>query len=246
LLTPLFAIQHQVAFITLECINAGNIIVHAPKAGEDITGFIKKSRNAFVDMLGPLEDVARATDNAGFYNQVNALRQASGKSTRNLMEAQTDLAGHVVGKSARDILKPIKDSGKRKEFQEYVFHKHNIDRYREGKPVFGEKGYTAEQSKQVINELANGNPEFVKAGDEVVQYFKNLKQVQVDGGVMTKETADFLDEVYENYIPTYREVSKQVSALNNRIGVKNPKMAKGSERNILSLEEQMVMAEGYL
>jgi hypothetical protein len=75
------------------------------------------------------------------------------------------------------------------------------------KPVFG-YGVSAMDSAAESEALERAHPEFEELAEQVYQYSKNLMQYRVDSGLLTREQADHIEEVYPHYVPTYRVTAK--------------------------------------
>ena len=107
------------------------------------------------------------------------------------------------------------------------------------KPVFGES-VTAEQSKQIVEELEFNNPEFADWANEIYEYNRALRDILVENGVISQETSDYFETIYPHYVPIQR-VDKNGKAINvpldtNRTGVNTPiKRATGGNSDIMPL-----------
>ena len=118
-----------------------------------------------------------------------------------------------------------------------------IDKYEkaQNKPVFG-KTVTSENSKNAVREFEKEHPEFKEYAEDIRKWNTNLQQFRVDTGLISQEQADLMNEIYPNYVPTYRDVNGISGATKNgntvRI-VNTIKKATGSSRDILPLHEQM-------
>lgn len=151
---------------------------------------------------------------------------------------QTDAYGNIIGRSIYDIMDDIGKKN-RQDFGEYLSLLHNPARIEEGKPVRSE---SAEQSRELVAKLEEKHPQFKRLADEIHQFNKNRLQLEVDTGLRTQESADYLIETYPYYIPTYRDMPghkkgsffSRVQDGRHRLEVKtNQKKATGSDLNIL-------------
>jgi hypothetical protein len=207
---------------------------------QKIPSLIKdKSERVYQELISknvPLEKIGGKANIQGA--NINRMQ---GTIEYNIKNSQTAMDGSKLGKSADELFKYI-DEAKKTDFYDYVLNKHNIQRYEQGKPVFGE-GFDSKYSADAVKAYEAKHPEFKDAQKEVTQYFENLKREWgVKSGLISKETADLLTEMYPNYVPTYRamdlpkgleDYAKTVSAFT--------KKAKGSERFILPIDDQMKM-----
>jgi len=173
--------------------------------------------------------------------QGSNLNRTQGSIEYNVIEKQTNMKGKDVGKSVVDIYSEIKETDK-KNFFDYMLNKHNIDRWKLDKPVFGSTVDDITSSENVAR-LEQSNPEFDAKQKEVTKYFQNLMQEWgVNSGLVSKESATMLNERYPNYVPTYRakDIPKSMSNGNQNVA-QIIKKAEGSESDILPIDQQMIM-----
>ncbi len=155
-----------------------------------------------------------------------------------------------VSKSLNEIREQVESTGLTKEFYEYMYHKHNIDRMRldktyeiENKPVFG-YNVTADQSVQKVRELENLYPDFMLYAQDVYDYLEADRNVLVESGVISEETAQLWKDMYPHYVPI-RRAGHTGNAINvpldtGRTGVNAPiKKATGGNQDILPLFDTM-------
>jgi len=173
--------------------------------------------------------------------QSSNLNRTLGSIEHNVVGNQTDMIGNNIGKSVVEIFDNVQSKDKEGLF-DYIFHKHNIDRAAEGKPVFGET-IDSEYSRNFVKNYEANNPNAVQTQQEIVGYFNNLlNQWAVPSGLTSKDTADFLNDLYKNYVPTVRvkNLPKSLSQGNQTVA-QVLKRAKGSEDKILPLDQMMIM-----
>lgn len=234
--------------------NVASVMEQAKRDKESIKTEVKSAsttlKRLLVDDFAQFENIAKeigGKEGDDLIAQINAVRKTENKTGAWIETARTNFDGQIIGKSLKDIFEPFFKRGKAlpvyEDFQHYVFNKHNIDRMREGKPVYGED-WTAEKSKQVVSELDKKYPWFKEKQQEVVDYFKDLRQMKVDSGILSKDKSDMLENMYKNYVSTYRQVNKSVldksrGDLKVNSGVRK---AKGSDLDLLPLHEQMANA----
>lgn len=107
------------------------------------------------------------------------------------------------------------------------------------KPVFGDS-VTAEMSKQEAAKLEKANPELKQYAEEIYANMKTLRQLLVDNGIVSQETADLWDSLYPHYVPI-RRANHNGAAINVpldtfKTGVNAPiKRATGGNGDILPL-----------
>lgn len=197
----------------------------------------------FVDSGNTIATVAKLIKDSTLYTMYNNARQARQAAEFMLTEAQTDVLGKNVGKSLIKIFEPIRRKGDDyyRSFSEYMYHKHNISRMAQEKPVFGDS-ITADVSRAKVAEYELSNPEFVDYANEIYNYNRNLMQYRVDTGLISEKQAIIMNSIYPFYVPTYRDVSGIAgsSARGNTVEIKQGiKKATGSSRDLLPLHEQM-------
>lgn len=155
-----------------------------------------------------------------------------------------------VSKSLNDIRAEVENTGLTKDFYDYMYHKHNIDRMNlqqrfgeENKPVFGNT-VTSEQSQSIVNKYENTHPEFMDYAQDVYDYLSADRQQLVKEGVISQETADLWQDMYPHYVPIRRVDSKglniDVPLDTGRTSVNAPiKRATGGNTDILPLFDTM-------
>ncbi len=159
--------------------------------------------------------------------------------------------GKTISKSLNEIMEEVNNTGLTKQFYEYIYHKHNVDRMQladkfegmENKPVFG-FDVTAEDSQEIVNQYEFSNPEFMDFAQDVYDYVNADRKLLVDNGVISQETADLWSKMYPHYVPIRRE-GHNGNAINvpldtGRTGINAPiKKATGGSSNILPLFDTM-------
>lgn len=214
-----------------------------PTKLEKLSGITSQLKRALVDSGDTVAKIARINNDDGLYNLYNNAKNARRRAEYHIGEAQTDVMGNEIGKSLKSIFEPIRKKGDDyyEDFQEYMYHLHNIDRMAQNKPVFGDF-VKPDESALVADSLLKKHPEFANYSQEVRNYLNNLMQYRVDSGLVSKENADLMNEMYKNYVPTYRAnpSTKGINAFGNTARVSQGiKKAKGSNKDLLPLHEQI-------
>ena len=225
---------------------------------DDISRLGKETKKAtqsfyrlFVDTFSGFEKYASTLPKemrTEVQSAVNSLRNARNKAGGWVTEGRV-LDGKVVGKPLKDIMGDLLKKGNSEKylaFQDYAFNLHNIDRANSGKEVFG--GVSAEESKAIVDELARKYPEFENIQKEINDYFKDLQQYRVETGLASKDTVDYLDALYPNYVPTYRlrepapanDFAKGSASVDQIY-----KVAKGGDQKVIPLHEQITNQTEY-
>lgn len=100
--------------------------------GQRVKDVADSAYRQFVDSGAEIEKMGKELGDKTLYPYYNAARQSTSAASYMLQKggAQMSVAGEVVGKSLADIFQPIRDKGEQYyiEFQEYLYHLHNIDR----------------------------------------------------------------------------------------------------------------------
>lgn len=112
------------------------------------------------------------------------------------------------------------------------------------KPVFG-YDMTPDKSRTRVKEYEGLHPEFKELAERVYQYNRNLMQYRVDSGLISQETADFLQEKYPDYVPTFHKqdgVNTAPQTKGTRVG-KTVKTATGAAGNTPFIDLDKSMAQ---
>jgi hypothetical protein len=183
-----------------------------------------------------VEDLALATGNPELQARFDMIRRAE------------SMAQHFIGKgdgnvkALLDIRKAVEDAGKTRPFNYYLYHMLNVDRMtleerfgEANKAVFGDTT-TAEDSRQAAANLLRMNPQFKQWADQIYAITKHMREQMVNGGVISRETADWLEKKYPHYVPINRVFHDgkgiDVPLDTKRTGVNSPiKKAEGGDSN---------------
>ena len=221
------------------------VLTEEPKVDKKKSGIWAKFKNNVLDKGMVFEDLSLATGNRELQARWNSIRYAEGKAQRLMGEGNESVS------SLNDIRDEVERTGKTKQFYEYLYHKHNIDRMTladryentPNKPVFGD-AVTADVSRDAVAKLEKANPEFKEFAQDVYDYMTYLREQLVEGGVISSETAKLWAEMYPNYVPIRRQgdtgLDINVPLDTGRTGVNAPvKRATGGNRDILPLFDTM-------
>lgn len=202
-------------------------------------------KNNVLDKGMVFEDLSLATGNRELQARWNSIRYSEGKAQKLIGE------GNAAVKSLSSIRETVEGSGKTKQFYEYLYHMHNIDRMTledrfkdvPNKAVFGD-AVTADVSREAVAKLEQAYPAFKKWAQDVYDYNSYLRELLVDGGVISSETADLWEEMYPHYVPIRRAgdtgLNINVPLDTGRTGVNAPiKRATGGNSDILPLFDTM-------
>ena len=210
----------------------------------------------FVDKGETIKKISKKTKNNNLYHMYDRLGISGNEAQQHIGNAQTNLMGkkqtNFISKDGKNvsmsldgIWKDANDNGISDEvLSEYLTNYLNVDRYTQGKPVFG-KNVTDENSLETIKKLEQEHPEIKRVANNIWQYQKNQLQTMVDSGLVSEKAAQNFEETNPHYIRIQRNVDKQSSKapimdkngnlqINNRI-----QEAKGSNIDIMPIKETM-------
>ena len=223
------------------------ILTEEPKVNKKKPSAWNLFKDNFVDKGTIFETLSLKTGNRELQGKWKAIGRAE-SSAQWFMEN-----GNASTSSLKAIRDTVEKSGKTQQFYEYLYHQHNVDRMNlenryadmENKPVFG-YDVTSEMSRKEAAKLENANPEFKEWANEVYSYMTYLREMMVDSGVISSETAKLWAEMYPHYVPVRRMgddgLNINVALDTNRTGVNAPiKRATGGNRDILPLFDTMAM-----
>lgn len=174
------------------------------------TRFGKVWRELYRTSVDSFADVERLAKKIGgetgqkLLAQTNATRNAKNIAGTWIEAKRSNWNRETTGGSLNDIFKGIggKKSQKRADFYDYCYHKHNLERLKNEKPISG-MPREAEESLKAIEELEKKYGKSIKDFQQgVVKYADDLLQYKVDAGIVSKAEAAVLRK-YENYIPTF-------------------------------------------
>ena len=274
------------------------VLTEEPKVEKKKKGIISTLVQNFVDKGAVFENLSLKTKNRVLQDTYKAMGRSETKA-QYFMENGTEGV-----KSLDSIRAEVEKTGKTKEFYEYLYHKHNVDRMSleskeqpnlrrleakmkelkldklqekqlkaiasekitsetaqkradliktvreylkskdvKNKPVF-DYSVTAEMSQNIAKGLESANPDFKEYAQDVYNYMNHLRQMMVDKGVISQETADLWAKTYPFYVPI-RRAGHDGSAVNvpldtNKTSINAPiKGATGGNSDILPLFETM-------
>lgn len=240
---------------TERAMNTGEDMVGASKTRktwrESFRMFRDEADRKFVDSMKDFEQVARERKKTEGKGAMQKLYGAIDKARRYRAIATTSVGSHqmkwdgtryqVKGKdgvmrdapSIAEIFSGM-DKETEKSFNFYLLLNHNVDRLREGKPVFENtklvKDKVAERlgisrseldkalghgedinlmdgdvSKALAEVYETKFPDFKDRAAQIRQYTANELKNRVSAGLLSQETMDEWLHKYPSYVPTYRE-----------------------------------------
>lgn len=220
---------------------------------EEITGEKRKRMNGWnmftnhiVDNATPFETLSLKTGNRELDAKFNRIRTAEGQAQTFIGNGDEDAGVLPV----KEIFAPAEESGLRREFFDYLYQKHNIDRMTlterfgasKNKAVYDDD-VTADKSREIVQKYELAYPQFTEWAKEAYAYNNYLLDKSVEGGLISQETADKFREIYPHYVPIRRDgFSEEFKTQNRgkRAGVNAPiKKAVGGDQNIEPLDNTM-------
>ena len=237
--------QPRMARATPEEQARAEIMVEEPKVNKRKNSLWNWAKVNLIDPGTVFETLSLKSGNPELQARHSAIKRAESRAQR-LMEK-----GNGMTSSLKSIREAVEKTGKTGQFYAYLYHMHNADRMTledryddvENKPVFG-SSITAHISNLEVAELEKRNPEFKRLAREVYNYMGYLREMLVDGGVISEETAELWSEMYPHYVPIRREghdgLNINVPLDTGRTGINAPiKRATGGNSNILPLFDTM-------
>ena len=222
-----------------------NILVNEPKVEKKKNRLWSMVKENILDNGMVFEDLALKTNNRELQAKWNFIRYAQSMAQRMVGNGAENV------KSLNAIREEVEKSGKTQEFYEYLYHWLNVDRmtlenrYEDtpNKAVFGDS-VTADMSRVAAVQLGKANPEFRSWAQDVYRYSRHLRDLMVNNGVISQETADLWQDMYPHYVPIRRVddtgLNINVPLDTGRTGVNAPiKRATGGNSDILPLFDTM-------
>lgn len=193
-----------------EDIDTKGLFVDSPKREYKKANWLNTFRTHVLDDASVFEDLAKKTKNRELEAKFNFIKSAKARAQSLIGNGKKD-AGV---KSLNSIRQTVEKTGKTAEFEDYMYHLLNIDRMTledryEGatnKPVF-DYDVTADISEAKVRQYEAQNPRFKRLADEIYKYMQYERQLMVDNGIISQETADLWQEQTPHYIPIKRAVA---------------------------------------
>lgn len=221
------------------------VLTEEPAPEKKKSRFWSQAAELTLDKGFVFENLSKKTKNRELEAKWNYIRYADSK-------AQDFIGKGAEGvKSLNDIKKDVENAGLTQEVYEYVYHLHNIDRMSladryenvPNKAVFGDS-VTPDVSRKIVAELEAKHPEVKKFANEIYSVNNYLRNLLVEGGVISQETADLWAEMYPHYVPIRRAgdhgLNINVPLDTGRTGINAPvKRATGGSSDILPLFDTM-------
>ena len=225
--------------------HVAEILTEEPAVKKKKRGLWSYFKELILDKGMVFENLSKKAKNRNLEAKWNFIRYADGNAQRLIGKGANGV------KSLKDIQAEVEKTGLIKEFYEYLYHKHNVDRMNlesryenvKNKPVFS-SSVTSEMSQKIADEYEFAEPKFKEYAQDVYNYMNYLRNLMVENGLISRETADLWAEMYPHYIPIRRVgdtgLNINVPLDTGRTSVNAPvKAAKGGSRDILPLFDTM-------
>ena len=155
------------------------------------------------------------TKDSAYTMAMNSLN-AEGTVMYIIKNGLTDLEGNVnKGKGLFEILKPLESKEEMRHFEIYLTARHGIewlsaDKGGKVKVIFGKDNLdNIDSLKNAVENLERKYPQFKSIAEEIYGFQKAvLFNFGVEGGLLSKETANKFFEMYPEYVPFYRDIKK--------------------------------------
>lgn len=188
-----------------------------------------------------VDKLAEKTNNPNLKYAYDKTLSTYGEANYSIGVAQTDNNGKEIGKSIIDIFKPSRKANLYNEFNDYLINRHRLDRQALGKAVYNES-VTSEDSRKIIETYEKNHPEFKEWAEDVYKFNRNELHNLVEEGFISKETEEYLHEIYGDYVPLHRDIIEVATQAEDarKTGAINPiKKSTGGSQNILNIEDAM-------
>ena len=210
------------------------------KGKESIVKTAKNFRKNFVDELDPLKKIVEEISSGdklmtkeNAYKLLRLNNGVTGKVQVALEYGVLNKNGEKVGKSLKEILKPVTDQ--QKEFVAYLTALRAKDL--QGRGI--ESGMLARDVDDVIKAY-NTNGTFNLAAKELYEFQnKILETTLIDSGIITREALDSYNKNNPHYVPFYRVMDENFKQSKSSKS-KTPKRIKGSTRDIINPLESII------
>ena len=222
-----------------------NILTEEPKVQKKNNGLWSMVKENVLDNGMVFEDLALKTKNRDLQAKWNFIRYSQSRAQKLIGEGTDSVT------ALNTVREEVEKSGKLDKFQEYMHHWLNVDRMTlenrfedtPNKAVFGDS-VTADMSRAIAVKLGRENPEFRLWSQELYRYNNYLRELMVENGVISQETAELWAEMYPHYIPVRRiddaGLDINVPLDTRKTGVNAPiKRATGGSSDILPMFDTM-------
>jgi hypothetical protein len=187
--------------------------------------------------------------NEGLYAKALASMMSDKQARIILTKRMIDAKGDEIGKSLKEILKPVRQDKKLMQvLDDYLVYKHAPSWMEKGRVVFAKDlNITIEEVNRRAREIESVFPELVQIQKDIVEFQRQLAQAWlVDTGVLSAEVWRQFQKDYPDYVPLMRSFAaiEGKGGYRPKSGYVNQgspiKGGKGSERDIINPIESII------
>ena len=111
---------------------------------------------------------------------------------------------------------------------------------RRSKQVFNEKNVSIDELRQDVARIEREHPELAACQERMTAWWRDfMQEYGVNSGLMTQDQMDFLNTIYPNYVPTYRDYPNAPAESGGSGGQSLFQLITGSDLNVMSPLEGM-------
>lgn len=191
---------------TTPIVDTKDMYVDAPTKNPKKPHWWNTFRTHFLDDASVFEDLGKKTKNPEIEAKFNFIKSAKARAQSLIGNGKKELGI----KSLTSIHDAVMKTGKENDFEDYMHHLLNIDRM-SMEDRFGTRNIavfdyaiTADISRQKVRQYQKENPEFKELASELYKYMRYERQLMVEGGLISQETADLWQKQTPHYIPIKR------------------------------------------
>lgn len=165
----------------------------------------KNFYNNWVDSQSGIKAFSKESGNDAYVQATNA-RKVGGVTNYIFNDALVDLKGNKIGDSLKSIAIRIPKE-KESDFLDYMLHRHNMDRFAEGKPIYPD--YNREASFKIVRKYEEAFPEFEALAKDLDRFLDRFRNIWLgDSGLVPRDVILDWAMKYPNYVPTFRKFTE--------------------------------------
>lgn len=187
-----------------------NMNIKNKKDKVKINNAFLKLRMMFFEQEAAITGPAKKAQNLDVQMAVYKMHTINNISDTNINKGQLDINNNVIGKSQKEIFKPLKTKKDKELFDKTVTLLLNAERLESGMDPIYEK-ISAKQSRDNAARVIAKHPEFTAILDDLKTYNNNSLDKLVAAGMITKQGADNLKTKYKYYVPIYTSRAKDMN-----------------------------------
>lgn len=171
-------------------------------------------------------------------------RRAGMIAKSQIIYAQTDAEGNIIGESFKELLKDI-SKDKMKAFDDYLKVSHAITLYEYGKQVYSDD-FAIEDMQLMKTTYELDNPQFAEVAQGVYKWWNRfVEEWVVKQGFLTPDVWADLKERYPTYVPNFRYMEEENYSSKAKRGFGNQRSPigrmKGSAKDTYSVIESLLI-----